>query len=168
MIFISFIKEKNKKGVAIIWALVAMLVIVLVVTGILMMAQVFNKRENTAVIKIQADYYARSGINIISSQITSGELDEILNKKSDNNGNYDIDQTTGSTGSQANPINLVIEITDGSEKIPVSIKIDRTRAYYQLDIQSTYTKGNIEANVYGRMVKNEDTSKWKFDGFYVK
>ena len=161
----NFIKEKNKKGVAIIWALVAMLVIVLVVTGILMMAQVFNKRENTAVIKIQADYYARSGINIISSQITSGELDEILNKKSDNNGNYDIVQTTGS---QANPINLVIEITDGSEKIPVSIKIDRTRAYYQLDIQSTYTKGNIEATVYGRMVKSEDTSKWVFDGFYVK
>ena len=161
----SFIKEKNKKGVAIIWALVAMLVIVLVVTGILMMAQVFNKRENTAVIKTQADYYARSGINIISSQITSGELDEILNKKSDEDGNYDIDQTTGS---QANPINLVIEITDESEKIPVSIKIDRTRAYYQLDIQSTYTKGNIEANVYGRMVKSEDTSKWVFDGFYVK
>ncbi len=158
MIFMNFIKEKNKKGVAIIWALVAMLVIVLVVTGILMMAQVFNKRENTAVIKIQADYYARSGINIISSQITSGELDEILNKKSDNN----------TTGSQANPINLVVEITDGSEKIPVSIKIDRTRAYYQLDIQSTYTKGNIEANVYGRMVKSEDTSKWVFDGFYVK
>lgn len=165
MIFMSFIKEKNKKGVAIIWALVAMLVIVLVVTGILMMAQVFNKRENTAVIKTQADYYARSGINIISSQITSGELDEILNKKSDEDGNYDIDQTTGS---QANPINLVIEITDESEKIPVSIKIDRTRAYYQLDIQSTYTKGNIEANVYGRMVKSEDTSKWVFDGFYVK
>lgn len=161
----SFIKEKNKKGVAIIWALVAMLVIVLVVTGILMMAQVFNKRENTAVIKTQADYYARSGINIISSQITSGELDEILNKKSDNNGNYDIDQTTGS---QANPINLVIEITDGSEKIPVSIKIKRKLASYQLDIQSTYTKGNIEANVYGRMVKSEDTSKWVFDGFYVK
>lgn len=165
MIFMSFIKEKNKKGVAIIWALVAMLVIVLVVTGILMMAQVFNKRENTAVIKTQTDYYARSGINIISSQITSGELDEILNKKSDEDGNYDIDQTTGS---QANPINLVIEITDESEKIPVSIKIDRTRAYYQLDIQSTYTKGNIEANVYGRMVKSEDTSKWVFDGFYVK
>lgn len=165
MIFMSFIKEKNKKGVAIIWALVAMLVIVLVVTGILMMAQVFNKRENTAVIKTQADYYARSGINIISSQITSGELDEILNKKSDEDGNYNVDQTTGS---QANPINLVIEITDESEKIPVSIKIDRTRAYYQLDIQSTYTKGNIEANVYGRMVKSEDTSKWVFDGFYVK
>lgn len=150
MIFMSFIKEKNKKGVAIIWALVAMLVIVLVVTGILMMAQVFNKRENTAVIKTQADYYARSGINIISSQITSGELDTMLNDGS------------------STDINLVIEITDESEKIPVSIKIDRTRAYYQLDIQSTYTKGNIEATVYGRMVKNEDTSKWKFDGFYVK
>lgn len=150
MIFMSFIKEKNKKGVAIIWALVAMLVIVLVVTGILMMAQVFNKRENTAVIKTQADYYARSGINIISSQITSGELDTMLNDGS------------------STDINLVIEITDESEKIPVSIKIDRTRAYYQLDIQSTYTKGNIEANVYGRMVKSEDTSKWVFDGFYVK
>ena len=163
----SFIKEKNKKGVAIIWALVAMLVIVLVVTGILMMAQVFNKRENTAVIKTQADYYARSGINIISSQITSGELDEILNKKSDEDGNYNVDQTN-LIFKTSNPINLVIEITDGSEKIPVSIKIDRTRAYYQLDIQSTYTKGNIEANVYGRMVKSEDTSKWVFDGFYVK
>lgn len=167
MIFMSFIKEKNKKGVAIIWALVAMLVIVLVVTGILMMAQVFNKRENTAVIKTQADYYARSGINIISSQITSGELDEILNKKSDEDGNYNVDQTN-LIFKTSNPINLVIEITDGSEKIPVSIKIDRTRAYYQLDIQSTYTKGNIEANVYGRMVKSEDTSKWVFDGFYVK
>lgn len=144
----GFIKEKNKKGVAIIWALVAMLVIVLVVTGILMMAQVFNKRENTAVIKTQADYYARSGINIISSQITSGELDSMLN---DGSSTY---------------INLVVEITDDSEKIPVSIKIDRHLASYQLNIQATYTKGNIEANVYGRMVKKAD--KWDFDGFYVK
>lgn len=144
----GFIKEKNKKGVAIIWALVAMLVIVLVVTGILMMAQVFNKRENTAVIKTQADYYARSGINIISSQITSGELDSMLNDGS------------------STDINLVVEITDDSEKIPVSIKIDRHLASYQLNIQATYTKGNIEANVYGRMVKKAD--KWDFDGFYVK
>lgn len=144
----GFIKEKNKKGVAIIWALVAMLVIVLVVTGILMMAQVFNKRENTAVIKTQADYYARSGINIISSQITSGELDSMLNDGS------------------STDINLVVEITDGSEKIPVSIKIERKLASYQLNIQATYTKGNIEANVYGRMVKKSD--KWDFDGFYVK
>ena len=150
MIFMGFIKEKNKKGVAIIWALVAMLVIVLVVTGILMMAQVFHNRENTAVIKTQADYYARSGINIISSQITSGELDSMLNDGS------------------STDINLVVEITDGSEKIPVSIKIERKLASYQLDIQSTYTKGNIEAIVYGRMVKSEDTSKWVFDGFYVK
>lgn len=148
MIFMGFIKEKNKKGVAIIWALVAMLVIVLVVTGILMMAQVFNKRENTAVIKTQADYYARSGINIISSQITSGELDSMLNDGS------------------STDINLVVEITDDSEKIPVSIKIDRHLASYQLNIQATYTKGNIEANVYGRMVKKAD--KWDFDGFYVK
>ena len=144
----SFIKEKNKKGVAIIWALVAMLVIVLVVTGILMMAQVFNKRENTAVLETQADYYARSGINIISSQITSGELDTMLNYGS------------------STDINLVVEITDDSEKIPVSIKIDRHLASYQLNIQATYTKGNIEANVYGRMVKKAD--KWDFDGFYVK
>lgn len=144
----GFIKEKNKKGVAIIWALVAMLVIVLVVTGILMMAQVFNKRENTAVLETQADYYARSGINIISSQITSGELDTMLNDGS------------------STDINLVVEITDGSEKIPVSIKIDRHLASYQLNIQATYTKGNIEANVYGRMVKKADT--WVFDGFYVK
>lgn len=150
MIFMSFIKEKNKKGVAIIWALVAMLVIVLVVTGILMMAQVFNKRENTAVIKIQADYYARSGINIISSQITSGELDTMLNDGS------------------STDINLVIEITDESEKIPVSIKIERKLASYQLNIQATYTKGNIEANVYGRMIKSSETNKWVFDGFYVK
>lgn len=148
MIFMSFIKEKNKKGVAIIWALVAMLVIVLVVTGILMMAQVFNKRENTAVLETQADYYARSGINIISSQITSGELDTMLNDGS------------------STDINLVVEITDDSEKIPVSIKIDRHLASYQLNIQATYTKGNIEANVYGRMVKKAD--KWDFDGFYVK
>lgn len=167
MIFMGFIKEKNKKGVAIIWALVAMLVIVLVVTGILMMAQVFNKRENTAVIKTQADYYARSGINIISSQITSGELDEILSKKSDEDGNYNVDQTN-STFKTSNPINLVVEITDGSEKIPVSIKIERNLASYQLNIQATYTKGNIEANVYGRMVKKADTGKWVFDGFYVK
>ncbi len=144
----GFIKEKNKKGVAIIWALVAMLVIVLVVTGILMMAQVFNKRENTAVLETQADYYARSGINIISSQITSGELDTMLND-----------------GSSAD-IDLVVEITDESEKIPVSIKIERNLASYQLNIQSTYTKGNIEANVYGRMIKKAD--KWVFDGFYVK
>ncbi len=144
----GFIKEKNKKGVAIIWALVAMLVIVLVVTGILMMAQVFNKRENTAVLETQADYYARSGINIISSQITSGELDTMLNDGS------------------STDINLVVEITDDSEKIPVSIKIDRHLASYQLNIQATYTKGNIEANVYGRMVKKAD--KWDFDGFYVK
>lgn len=144
----SFIKEKNKKGVAIIWALVAMLVIVLVVTGILMMAQVFNKRENTAVLETQADYYARSGINIISSQITSGELDTMLNDGS------------------STDINLVIEITDESEKIPVSIKIERKLASYQLNIQATYTKGNIEATVYGRMVKKADT--WVFDGFYVK
>ena len=148
MICMSFIKEKNKKGVAIIWALVAMLVIVLVVTGILMMAQVFNKRENTAVLETQADYYARSGINIISSQITSGELDTMLNYGS------------------STDINLVVEITDDSEKIPVSIKIDRHLASYQLNIQATYTKGNIEANVYGRMVKKAD--KWDFDGFYVK
>lgn len=148
MIFMSFIKEKNKKGVAIIWALVAMLVIVLVVTGILMMAQVFNKRENTAVLETQADYYARSGINIISSQITSGELDTMLNDGS------------------STDINLVVEITDDSEKIPVSIKIERKLASYQLNIQATYTKGNIEANVYGRMVKKAD--KWDFDGFYVK
>lgn len=148
MIFMGFIKEKNKKGVAIIWALVAMLVIVLVVTGILMMAQVFNKRENTAVLETQADYYARSGINIISSQITSGELDTMLNDGS------------------STDINLVVEITDDSEKIPVSIKIDRHLASYQLNIQATYTKGNIEANVYGRMVKKAD--KWDFDGFYVK
>lgn len=144
----GFIKEKNKKGVAIIWALVAMLVIVLVVTGILMMAQVFNKRENTAVLETQADYYARSGINIISSQITSGELDTMLNDGS------------------STDINLVVEITDDSEKIPVSIKIDRHLASYQLNIQATYTKGNIEANVYGRIVKKAD--KWDFDGFYVK
>jgi type II secretory pathway component PulK len=142
---------KNKSGVALIWAIIVMMVSILIVTGILMMAQVYHKRENTAILETQADYYARSGINIVSSQLTSGAFDDELSSTSTMEFKY------------------VVEITDGEDKIPVNIIIHRNVASYQLNIESTYTNPsntNITKTVFGRMLKQDGS--WVFQGYYVE
>lgn len=151
--------KKNQKGVAIIWALVAMLVIVLVVTGILMMAQVFNKRENTSVLETQADYYARSGVNIISAQITSGSFDTQIGK-------LKYDEKDKNKGEESE-FECVVEVTDGDEKIPISVTVKKDKGS-QLDIEATYenTNGTISRTVHGKMGRKN--GKWAFSGFYVK
>jgi hypothetical protein len=141
--------NKNKKGVALIWAITAFVIVLLVVTGILMMAQVYHKRENTSILKTRADYYARSGINILSSQITSGDIDPAA----------DIMTNSGS------PVSYVVEIQDGTEKIDVSVKCSMPKASYQMTMEASYSIANVSKTVYGRMEKTAGV--WKFMGFYV-
>ena len=148
--------NKNKKGVALIWAITAFVIVLLVVTGILMMAQVYHKRENTSILKTRADYYARSGINILSSQITSGDIDPAA----------DIMDNSGSPVSYVvEPVSYVVEIQDGTEKIDVSVKCSMPKASYQMTMEASYSIANVSKTVYGRMEKTAGV--WKFMGFYV-
>jgi hypothetical protein len=114
-----------------------------------MMAQVYHKRENTSILKTRADYYARSGINILSSQITSGDIDPAA----------DIMTNSGS------PVSYVVEIQDGTEKIDVSVKCSMPKASYQMTMEASYSIANVSKTVYGRMEKTAGV--WKFMGFYV-
>lgn len=145
-------KSKNPKGVSLVWAMVVMIVVLLIVTGILMMAQVFNKRENTTILETKADYYARSGINIMSSQIKSGAISE----------QTDLPQG-GDAGSEKS---YVVEITDNGDVIPVTVIIKRDKASYQLNLEATYTRANVTKTVCGRMSKS--AGEWQFDGYYVE
>ena len=65
----------NKKGAAMLWAVLSVLMITLVTAGIVFISRTYYVRERTESQKMQAELYAQSAINIIQDNIVEKQED---------------------------------------------------------------------------------------------
>lgn len=75
--------EANKKGAAMLWAVLSVLMITLVTAGIVFISRTYYVRERTESQKMQAELYAQSAINLIIHDIETNN--ENSSYVSDNN-----------------------------------------------------------------------------------
>ena len=65
--------RKRMHGSAILWAICALLVIVVIITGIFSLNKIYVRKEIQNIEKKQAQYYARSGVSITAGLIENGD-----------------------------------------------------------------------------------------------
>lgn len=137
--------KANQKGVSIVWAILSFVIILLVVTGVLMTAQVFHKRERNDISQKQADYLARSAIDIFTNQITGNQI------KISEIGDGNI---------------YAVEINDNEKKYdPIEVKIDKKTNFY-ISYTATAKYGGMTGKLSGSVYKS--AGDWAFQGYSLE
>ena len=65
--------RKSMHGSAILWSICALLVIMVIITGIFSLNKIYVRKEIQSIEKKQAQYYARSGVSITAKLIEDGD-----------------------------------------------------------------------------------------------
>jgi len=153
---------KKLKGSALLWAVCALLIVVLVLTGILALNKTYATEEINIIAERRAGYFARSAVEIAADRISRGCLTE----------NQDGDKT-GADGKKINPEGdfkrfNVVKVTFhfdelASGETPPYAEIEKTSGD-ELRIVAHAVAGGIENTAVGIM-KTYNGKDWVFAGY---
>lgn len=135
--------NKNAKGSALLWAVCALLVLTLLVTGILALCKRYAQEEIVTVSENQAAYCARSGIALTADAIEQkGAASDFMPEAGKTrSAQFDLDGTV------------------------CTVVIDRTMRETVLSLSATAAVGGRTATIYGRLLRQDEN--WKFMGYTV-
>lgn len=133
-------KGKKLKGSALLWAICTLLIFMVIVTGIVSLNQQYVNEEINSYSEKKAEYIARSGIDIIVSEIENGKLDEYLKDTSE--------------------FNIILEMEEG-----VSCDITVQNGDKLITLVSKSQNGVSKETVCARLKRSR--GKWEFIGYFI-
>jgi hypothetical protein len=154
-----------RKGTAILWAVLVMLMISLLTAGIIFISRVYYLREQNENYKYQARLYAESAIELISGEIeTNGDTSNFV---SSTNSTQTVTITFPDAPNWTCIVTVnhsVVNTTDpkNSGKIYLTAKVTRHVPEDKDGKEKTLELSEVCA----RMTYDKSHSKWIFDGYY--
>lgn len=135
--------KKNEQGSALLWAVCTLLILTLLLAGFMAIATSYYGVESKKLSKTQAEYFARSGIELVSGEMTAD------------------------FGDEENPY---IPIAD--KDVTVKLDLNGTECIVvctlvtgqQINLQSTVTINGQTAVISARVI-TLDNENWQFDGY---
>lgn len=128
--------RRRPKGSALLWAVLSLLIVMIIVTGILALNKSYAAEEISIVASRRAEYYARSGIELTADLIQDDRL------------------TQGKSYDDISHFTEVIVTYDWG-----SAKVERT-SWDKIRIISTASAGDSEKTLTGIMTYSVENSKW--------
>lgn len=151
------LKSKMRKGVAMMWATLVVLMVTLLSAGILMVSRIYYMREQNANLSMQAQIYAESAIDIIQKDIVSGSTTYVSSSNST--------QTVTVAFPDATTWDCTVTVSHSvvDEQKPTRSGI----IYLTCNVSRTATSGEaIQLSEVCAKLSCDRSGTWAFDGYY--
>lgn len=176
-------KQKNmyRKGAAMLWAVLVMLMIAIISSGIIFVSRIYYVREQNENYQLQAQMYAESAIEIIGDDIVHHQTDDDYSKyvSADNStrtytfafpdaSNWNCTVTVSHS---VVDMSEVPEITGESEDDKKNRQMLSQKKSGQIYLTARVTRrtsgGKVQlAEVCAKMSCDDSSKQWSFDGYY--
>ena len=153
-------KTASRKGVAMLWAVLVMLMVALISSGIVIISRVYYLREQDENYQVQAKLYAESAIELIQSDIVGGSTDYVSNSNNSQTVTVEFPDATNWTCY----VTISHSVVDTSATDPCNSGIIYLTAKVFRNTSGGGTKELSE--ICAKMEWNDTTSTWVFDGYY--
>lgn len=156
--------NKKMKGSAILWAVCTLLIFMIIVSAVIVLSQFYMNRELTSFSDKQAEYYAKSGAEIIASEIINEKGINSMGDIVDNGAFPVVLNVTLTNGTICkvtvekqgeNILTVLSEAECADSKAMVACKINA-----ELDIERTRQNKLGDGSYFWKY-------NWIFDGYYT-
>lgn len=149
--------RKNEQGAALLWVICALVILTVLLSGFMSIASSYYKEERSTLALKQADYFARSGIELVISEIavefeypeTEGEEPTVTN--------------SFIPSSVDDPLTVSLDLQSSYLDSPCTVKIELLDSNTIL-LTSSATVGKQRSEVMAKLT-SEDGYQWTFLGY---
>lgn len=151
-------KSKMRKGVAMMWATLVVLMVSLLSAGILMISRIYYMREQNANLSMQAQIYAESAIDIIQKEIVSGSENFVSTTNNTNTAQVTFPDLP----------NWDCTVTISHSVVNESKPAYSGIIYLTSNVSRTSSSGEViqMAEVCAKLSYDDNANSWVFDGYY--
>ncbi|MCD7959501.1 MAG: hypothetical protein LUF89_08530 [Ruminococcus sp.] len=153
-------KTSSCKGVAMLWAVLVMLMVALIASGIIIVSRVYYVREQDENYSVQAQMYAESAIELIQSEIVGNNTTYISNTNNSQTVTVEFPDAS----------NWICTVTISHSAVDVSASDPTQSGIIYLTVKvarNTSGSGTKElSEVCAKMKWSDTANEWVFDGYY--
>ncbi len=149
--------KKNEQGAALLWVICALVILTVLLSGFMSIASSYYKEERAVLASKQADYYARSGIELVISEIA------VEFEYPQNEGEQPVQNNAFVPASAEDPLTVTLDLQTAYLDSPCVVRIELLDSNTIL-LTSTASVNKQRAQVMAKLT-SEDGYQWEFLGY---
>lgn len=160
------IRSANKNGAAMLWAVLSVLMISIITAGIIFISRTYYVREQNESLKMQAELYGQSAIELIAADIVNNKENSRFVSSDNTTKIVEAEFSDASNWICMVAINhsLVNQSGVGISEEDAVLNAKKSGEIYLTAKVSHKEKNNELAEVCAKLVYRNN--KWEFDGYY--